>query len=104
MQWSQMQNDVYNYVEMENGGNALIEAVAGSGKSTTLKECIYRIPESKSVLVLAFNRHIKLPLEQALETNWNVKVQTLNGFGFAAVRRGSRSTEIRLRTSIAMTS
>jgi len=87
MNWSHYQKDIFDYVEMENGGNAIVEAVAGSGKSTVLKECIYRIPESKSVLVLAFNRHIKIPLEQALEEQWNVKVQTMNGFGFAAVRR-----------------
>ena len=87
MNWSQYQKDIYSYVEMENGGNGLVEAVAGSGKSTVLKECIYRIPDTKSVLVLAFNRHIKLPLEEALQENWNVKVQTLNGFGFGSVRR-----------------
>ena len=87
LSWSPYQNAVYDYVEMKEG-NLVIEAVAGSGKSTTLKEIVRRIPEDKSILVLAFNRHIRDPLKEELSDLPNVEVATLNSFGFAAVRNG----------------
>jgi superfamily I DNA/RNA helicase len=87
LSWSPYQNKVYDYVAMEEG-NLVIEAVAGSGKSTTLKEIVRRIPEDKSILVLAFNKHIKEPLAEELSDLPNVEVATLNSFGFRAVRDG----------------
>jgi len=85
--WSQYQEDIFSYVEDPTKGNLVVEAVAGSGKSVTLKEAVRRIPADKAVLVLAFNRHIRDPLEVDLADCYNVKVQTLKGFGFGAVRR-----------------
>ena len=86
MNWSDHQLRIFDFVE-HSEGHLLIEAVAGSGKSTTLKEIVRRIPPDKSILVLAFNRHIKAPLDADLSDLYNVKVATLNGFGFSAVRR-----------------
>ena len=63
MNWSQYQKDIFSYVEDPTKGNLVVEAVAGSGKSVTLKEAVRRIPADKAVLVLAFNRHIRDPLE-----------------------------------------
>jgi len=87
MNWSPYQNDVYNAVA-NTTDNIMVEAVAGSGKSTTLKEAVRRIPERDSILVLAFNRHIRDPLKADLSDLPNVEVTTLNSFGFAAVRDG----------------
>ena len=36
--------------------NAVISAVAGSGKTTTLLEALKLIPEDKTVLFMAFNK------------------------------------------------
>lgn len=86
MSWSYYQQEIYNFGE-RGEGNLLIEAVAGSGKSTTLKELVRRLPNNKSCLVLAFNRHIRDPLERDLGDCYNVRVATLNSFGFSACRR-----------------
>src|SRR3990167_8885830 len=86
MNWSSHQERIYDFGAV-GAGNLLIEAVAGSGKSTTLKELVRRLPATSSILVLAFNRHIRDPLEADLEDLYNVRVQTLNGFGNGAVRR-----------------
>lgn len=57
-----------------------VEALAGSGKTFTLKSLAYRIPRSGTAL--AFNVSIKDSLIEALPESWNVK--TLNGIGHAA--------------------
>lgn len=36
--WSPLQTAIFNLIEDPNGGNAIIEAVAGSGKTTTIVE------------------------------------------------------------------
>ena len=48
------QQAVYDFIT--NGkGNAVINAVAGSGKSTTIVNALRLIPSDKRVLFLAFN-------------------------------------------------
>lgn len=55
--WSNYQANIFNFVQ--NGtGNAVIQAVAGSGKSTTIVEAMNRIPASKTAIFLAFNKAI----------------------------------------------
>lgn len=54
--WSQYQLDIFNFVENDSG-NAIIKAVAGSGKSTTVEEAVKRI-KNGSHIVLAFNKSI----------------------------------------------
>lgn len=53
---SKYQAAVYHFIE-EGKGNAVVDAVdavAGSGKSTTLVEALKKIPAHQSVLFLAF--------------------------------------------------
>lgn len=38
--WSPLQTAIFNLIEDPNGGNAIIEAVAGSGKTTTIAMCM----------------------------------------------------------------
>lgn len=55
--WSPYQNGCFSFIE--NGqGNAIVEAVAGSGKSTTGEEMVKRIPQGSSHVYLAFNKPI----------------------------------------------
>jgi superfamily I DNA/RNA helicase len=61
--WSDKQQAVFDFVE--NGeGNAVIKAVAGSGKTTTIVEAISRIPAGKSSIFLAFNKSIAEELKK----------------------------------------
>lgn len=53
--WSTYQNNIFDFVKSGNG-SAVIEAVAGSGKTTTIVEAIKLV--TGSTIFLAFNRSI----------------------------------------------
>ncbi len=56
--WSKYQKAIFSFIEDESAGNAVVEAVAGSGKSTTIVEGMNRIPKGRSAIFLAFNKAI----------------------------------------------
>lgn len=66
--------------------NIIINAVAGSGKSTTIVELAKRTPPDKSVIFLAFNRDIVAELTAKLKPYPNVQVRTLHSFGMNELR------------------
>lgn len=72
---------------LKNGiGNALISAVAGSGKTTTLLELLKMIPLDKTVLFLAFNRSIVGELKTKVPARLtNVEIKTCHAFGMKHV-------------------
>ena len=39
--------------------NILIRAYAGTGKTTTIVEAVKLLPQDKSIMFLAFNKHIQ---------------------------------------------
>lgn len=78
--WSPYQQAIFDFVEAKSG-NATVEACPGSGKTTVIEEAIKRVPESESVLAMAFNRHIRDELRSRLNHLPNVTVHTLNSFG-----------------------
>lgn len=84
--WSQYQRDIFAFIR-DGVGNAIIEAVAGSGKTTTIMESLKYIPRNKSVLILAFNKSIELELKQRVPDGHNVNIQTLTAFGFTFLRQ-----------------
>ena len=65
-------------------GHGMIEAVAGSGKSTTLLKALELLPQTASVAFLAFNREIARHLRA--QAPKQVKVCTLHSLGHEAVR------------------
>ena len=70
---SKYQTAVYQHVT--NGtGNAVIDAVAGSGKSTTIVEALKLIPSNLKVLFLAFNKAIVEELSIKIGNLPNVSV------------------------------
>lgn len=82
--WSKYQAAIFNFITVGKG-NAVVEAVAGSGKSTTIVEAVKRIPSNKSVLVLAFNRTVRDELKEKFEGFTNVTVRTLTGHGWVTM-------------------
>jgi hypothetical protein len=64
--------------------NLIVRARAGTGKTTTIKQSL-RVAEEGSMLLCAFNKNIAAELERGVPPG--VRVQTLHGVGFAAVRR-----------------
>lgn len=77
---SKYQQAIYDFIQTGTG-NAVVDAVAGSGKSTTIVNALNLIPENESVLFLAFNKAIVEELKIKLSMNANVEVLTLHGLG-----------------------
>lgn len=75
---SKYQTAILDFIR--NGqGSAVIEAVAGSGKTTTVMQCLDLIPTGKSVLLLAFNKSIAMELQE--KAPQAVSVRTFHALG-----------------------
>ena len=72
------QEAIFNWI-VSGRGDAVINAVAGSGKTTTLCEGVRRIT-SQSILVVSFNKHIADELGQRLR-NTPAVCRTLHSMG-----------------------
>jgi DNA helicase-2/ATP-dependent DNA helicase PcrA len=78
---SKYQKKIFEFIT-NGSGNAVVSAVAGSGKTTTLLKALEIIPSDKTVLFLAFNKNIADELKTRIPVNNNIKVSTVHGFGF----------------------
>jgi len=58
--WSHLQQNIFDFVE-HGQGNAIVEAVAGSGKTTTIVEALKRVRGTS--IFLAFNKSISEELK-----------------------------------------
>lgn len=85
MPWSPFQNAIFEAVENTNN-SLIIEAVAGSGKTTTIVEAIKHVPSNQSVCFLAFNKGIADELKRRV-TSPNARCMTLHAAGFSAWRK-----------------
>lgn len=83
---SKYQRLIYTFIEKCHG-NAVVNAVAGSGKSTTIVNALRIIPSDKKVLFLAFNKSIVEELAQKVKDITNVEVSTLHSLGCKACMR-----------------
>ena len=86
--WSPYQTAVYEFIRVGTG-NAVIAAVAGSGKTTTIMEALKYVPDGKSVLICAFNTSIQKELEAKVARNAPGRgfvVRTLVGHGYSILR------------------
>lgn len=83
---SKYQQRIYDFIE-QGTGNAVINAVAGSGKTTTLINLLERVPATSRVLFLAFNKSIVEELKIKTSRFSNVDVKTLHSLGWSALRR-----------------
>lgn len=86
------QTEIFQYVLFERG-NAVIEAVAGSGKTTTILKVIEKIKgRSKlKIVFVAFNKHIAEELKTKLPST--IQSVTLHGIGLSWVRRANKGQE-----------
>jgi len=65
--------------------NVLIKAYAGAGKTTTIVEAVKQLPMDKSIMFLAFNKHIQEELKTKLPEG--VRCYTTYGLGVSAIKR-----------------
>lgn len=80
---SKYQKAVYTYIT-KCSGNAVVDAVAGSGKSTTIVNALKIIPSDKKILFLAFNKSIVEELKRKIGNLSNVEISTLHSLGARA--------------------
>lgn len=81
--WSPYQQAIFAHIEDPNGGNAIVEAVAGSGKSTTIVEGMKGA--RGSTIFLAFNKAIAEELKKK-----GVNARTFHSLVFSPVMRARR--------------
>lgn len=79
---SSFQKEIFEFVKTGTG-NAVINAVAGSGKTTTIIASLRFIPIDKSVIFLAFNKSIVQEIQQKVPTN--VVVKTFHSLGASSI-------------------
>lgn len=84
---SKYQQAIYNLITDENG-NAVVQAVAGSGKTTTIVNALDLIPKDKQIGFMAFNNSIVKELKK--KVNERVHVTTLHSFGARAYGKAYR--------------
>ena len=82
---SKYQKKIFDFISSDTK-NAVVSAVAGSGKTTTLINALDKVPETSSVLFLAFNVSIVEELGKRLSGKKNICVSTVHKFGFDTLR------------------
>jgi len=79
---------------VRSSGDIRINAVAGSGKTTTLIEYAAARPQGSKILYLAFNRSVKLEAARKFEARGlsNVKVETAHSLAYKYIVAGTGYT------------
>lgn len=79
------QKAIFDWLWHENG-HAVVNAVAGSGKTTTLMDCLHFIKPGSQTIMVAFNKHIADELNSRNLPN-NTKAATLHSVGFRSLKQ-----------------
>ena len=96
---SKYQVAIYNHIQdVTNGAgkrHARIDALAGSGKSTTAKALLQFIPRDQKILFTAFNKLIADALApEVARLHPQAKAQTLHSFGYEILRNYFRGLKV----------
>lgn len=76
-------------------GNAILKAVAGAGKTTTLLEMVGALPAGSRAALVAYNKDIATELKEKIATRGlAAEAGTVHSFGFAALRRANRNIKV----------
>lgn len=82
--WSDYQKAIFK--DIANGtGHTVVQALAGSGKTSTIVEGFKYVPRGKKVLMVAFNKSIAEELKQ--RAPHYVDVFTLHALGYRAIKQ-----------------
>jgi len=88
---SSYQKSIFQWIE-QGQGSCVVNAVPGSGKSTTLVEGSHYLPLNQSAKFLAFNKHIVAELKARLPKN--IKSSTIHGLGYSSLKRYYPKAEV----------
>lgn len=83
---SSYQKAIFDFI-IHGVGNAVVQASAGSGKSTTIVNAIKLIPPKLKILFIAFNKDIVKELERKIGNVENITVRTVHSLGLLMLRR-----------------
>jgi ssDNA-binding Zn-finger/Zn-ribbon topoisomerase 1 len=84
--WSHLQIAIFNKIpKLADSCHLVVEALAGTGKTTTIAQSTKLLPREKKIVVLAFNRH-NIPSIKEKVPEW-VKVCTYHSLAFAGCRK-----------------
>ena len=85
---SKYQWQIFAFVQ-NGSGHGVVEAVAGSGKTTTIVLATQLTQPTDKVAFVAFNRHIARELQE--RAPYHVHVSTLNSLGNSNIRNAWRN-------------
>lgn len=89
---SKYQEAIFEHIKNSNE-NAVIEAVAGSGKTTTLIESMKLLSKGqKDIIFIAFNKHIADEMVKRVPNG--IEVKTMHSFGLEQIRRAYRNAKL----------
>lgn len=86
------QEAIFQFVR--NGhGNAIIDAVAGAGKTTTIMECARYVPNQRDALFCAFNRSIAAEIKSKFTDRGlpQITTKTIHALGLQILNDNNRS-------------
>lgn len=90
MNWSSEQSAIFSFFA-SGAGNMVVQARAGTGKTTTIKEAFSHAPEAR-ILYAVFNKKNQKEAEAKIQDP-RVEVKTLHSLGFAFIKRVWRNAK-----------
>lgn len=91
MEWSEYQKTIFNAVG-DTKDNLIIEALAGSGKTSTILEALNYIDPRETTILLAFNK--KIADEMTYKAPHHVKVNTMHALGFRILGKKFKGIQV----------
>jgi len=80
------EGDYYGFT-LDGNGRFLVNDFIVTHNTTTIVNSLGLIPEDKSVMMLAFNKHIANELKERVPVRDNIRVSTTHALGWGAIRR-----------------
>jgi len=90
-EWSIFQKQIFKNIHYDMG-HLIIEALAGSGKTSTIIESFKYVPKGKKVIALAFNKIIQKELSERAPAR--VECSTFHSLGFRGIKQKFKTVEI----------
>jgi hypothetical protein len=83
--WSDEQLNIFQWFA-QGSGNMVVQARAGTGKTTTIKEAFNHAPEAGRLFYAVFNKKNQVEAQEKI-TDARVEVKTLHSLGFFFIKR-----------------
>lgn len=93
MKWSNYQLAIFNDVA-KGEGHTVVEALAGSGKTSSIIEALKYIPSNLSWLLVAFNKRIADELKTRVPQNANGQCSTLHALGLKSIAKTYKNISV----------